>query len=80
MGEIASPFRTSGNGLATLVTDVGPVPPLRRRKGATFVERITRWQESAMRAEMTILARRFVEVRHDLYGDHGGPLLAKAMP
>jgi hypothetical protein len=32
-----------------------------------------------MRAEMTILARRFVEVRHDLYGDHGGPLLAKAM-
>jgi hypothetical protein len=32
-----------------------------------------------MRAEMSILARRFIEVRRDLYGDHGGPLMAKAM-
>jgi hypothetical protein len=30
-----------------------------------------------MRAELMILAGRIAEVRRDLYGEHGGPLLAK---
>ena len=32
-----------------------------------------------MRLEPQILACRIVEVRRELYGEHGGPLLAKAL-